>query len=276
VKNLKKHHHYVWKEYLKPWTTENKIYCKRKGKTFLTSLNNVGQERFFYKSIKLGTEEIKFIKFIINGLKPDKAESINLIYNLYTYISNSNDEYLVKCGIEDIHMHIENFGSNCLKKLQKGNIEFLKRKEYRYQLSRFLGVQYTRTKNMRSKMMPSMLENKKLDLEKMALILQLIYGEIIANWIYNNGNIISLKNNTSLNFITSDQPIFNTKSKQTNTEYVEEFKLYYPVTPNYAIFISKENEKFKINNLNDVRFYNKLVERNSHEQIYGKKIEDIE
>jgi len=54
VKQLKKQHHYVWKEYLKPWTSENKIFCQRDNKLFSTSLNNIAQQRFFYKTLKLG------------------------------------------------------------------------------------------------------------------------------------------------------------------------------------------------------------------------------
>jgi len=39
MKKNKKRQHYVWKNYLKPWTLDNKIWCKRKDKIFNTSLD---------------------------------------------------------------------------------------------------------------------------------------------------------------------------------------------------------------------------------------------
>jgi len=52
---------------------------------------------------------------------PDVENSMNLILSLYNKISNSNDEYLIKCGIEDLHSIIENYGKHSLQKLQNGN-----------------------------------------------------------------------------------------------------------------------------------------------------------
>jgi hypothetical protein len=275
LKELKKHHHYVWKEYLKPWTSENKICCRRKGKIFSTSLDNIAQERFFYKSSKLGPEEIKFLQFIIKNMIPNVGKSMNHILNLYNDISNSNDEYLIKCGIEDLHTIVENYGKNCLEKLQKGNIEFLEQDNYKHQLSLFLGVQYMRTKKMRENLNPAELKNKQIDLEKMSIILPFIYGEITGNWIYNTGEIKLIKNNTSSNFITSDQPIFNVRAPLNNTEELKEFELYYPISPNYAIYISKTDNGKVVNNSDDVLFYNQLVKSHSFEQIFAKNESDF-
>jgi len=275
MKELKKHHHYVWKEYLKPWTSENKICCRRKGKIFLTSLDNIAQERFFYKSYRLGSEEIKFLQYLIKNMIPNVAKSMNHILNLYNDISNSNDEYLIKCGIEDLHTIVENYGKNCLEKLQKGNVAFLKQNKYKHQLSLFLGVQYMRTKKMRENLNPVELKNKNIDLEKMSIILPFIYGEITGKWIYNTGEIKLIRNNTSSNFITSDQPIFNVRAPLNNTEELKEFELYYPISPNYAIYISKTDNGKVINNSDDVLFYNQLVKSHSFEQIFAKNESDF-
>ncbi len=274
LKELKKHHHYVWKEYLKPWTSENKIFCRRKGKIFLTTLDNIAQERFFYKALQLGSEEIRFLKHIIKNMIPNVSNSMNQIFNLYNNISNSNDEYLIKCGIEDLHTTVEGYGKNSLKKLQEGNLDFLNEDKYKHQLSLFLGVQYMRTKKMRENLNPAELQNKNIDLEKLAVILPFIFGEITGNWIYNIGQITLLKNNTSLCFITSDQPIFNVKAPLKFSE-VKEFELYYPISPAYAIYISKTENRKSINNSNEVLFYNRLVKSHSFEQIFAKTESDF-
>lgn len=284
MKELKKHQHYVWKEYLKPWTSSNKIFCRRKGKTFQTSLDNIAQERFFYKSLKIGDLEMQFIQSIIKSMIPKVANSLTKILELYNDIANSNSEYLIKCGIEDLHTTIENYGDYSLKKIQKGEVEFLKEDKYKHELSLFLGVQYTRTKGMREKLGSVELQNKNIDLDNLSVIMPFIMGEFINKWIYHKGEIQLLKNNTVLNFISSDQPIFNIKSPLNRTEESSstglysiplEFELYYPVSPRLAIYINKTGEKKIIQNCDDVRFYNRLVKTHSFEQLFAKEESDF-
>ena len=133
-----------------------------------------------------------------------------------------------------------------------------------------------RTKKMRTNLNPNELKNKNIDLEKMSVILPFIYGEITGNWIYNIGKIKLLENNTSSSFITSDQPIFNVKAPVTSSDELKEFELYYPISPEYAIYISKSNNEKSIKNISDVIFYNQLVKNHSYEQIFGKNEMDFD
>jgi len=275
MKPLKKQHHYIWKEYLKPWTTQNRICCLRNGQSFQASLDKIGKKRFFYESQKLGPVEIEFLTALIRNAIPNVAASMKTILELYIQISNSSDEYQIKCGIEDLHMLVENYGKNCLNKLRNGNMEFLKNDREKHQLSLFLGVQYMRTNKMRQNLNPEELENKNLDLEKLSVILPFIYGEIIGKWIYNVGQVSLLINETKLNFITGDQPIFNTKATQDNSNELTLFELYYPISPKYAIFIDKEKEERIVLKEKEVRAYNKLMEKHSLEQLYAKNENDF-
>lgn len=133
-----------------------------------------------------------------------------------------------------------------------------------------------RTKKMRENLNLVELKNKNIDLKKMSIILPFIYGEIAGNWIYNVGKIELIENSTSLNFITSDQPIFNVKAPLNYSQEVKEFELYYPVSPNYAIYISKTGNGKDVINENDVLFYNQLVKSHSFEQIFAKNESDLE
>ena len=48
----KKNQHYVWREYLRSWATNEKIACLREGKFIEPNpnLKNIGQERYFYRT----------------------------------------------------------------------------------------------------------------------------------------------------------------------------------------------------------------------------------
>jgi hypothetical protein len=67
----KRRHHYVWRAYLKPWSTNNKIWCHRDGKIFNPNLMGIGQERDFYKLKHLTKSDIALIKLLaIDHLNP--------------------------------------------------------------------------------------------------------------------------------------------------------------------------------------------------------------
>ena len=85
MSTLKKHQHYVWQYYLKPWTTDNKINCLRKGKNFNTSLKNIAQERFFYRVEELGVNEIRFFKNLIeNSIKYNESDRAEIVIRYET------------------------------------------------------------------------------------------------------------------------------------------------------------------------------------------------
>ncbi|MES2614071.1 MAG: DUF4238 domain-containing protein, partial [Bdellovibrionota bacterium] len=96
--------------------------------------------------------------------------------------------------------------------------------------------------------------------------------------------LILLKNNSSIPFITSDQPVVNTFvtdadiRKQTE---VKELELYYPISPTRAVLITQNipslNSKIiEIKEDNEVLNYNKHIIRQSHEQIYSNQKELLE
>ena len=62
MSNIKKKQHYVWKNYLRPWTENNKIWCLRQGEKFCTSPDNIALQRFFYQAEPLNLNELEYIK----------------------------------------------------------------------------------------------------------------------------------------------------------------------------------------------------------------------
>ncbi len=86
----KRHHHYVWKKYLEPWTTNRQIWCLTNGGIFRTNPKNIGQARDFYKLKELSDEDIAFIfklaiapgPPLLQELKNNWIKSFNSIFQI--------------------------------------------------------------------------------------------------------------------------------------------------------------------------------------------------
>ncbi|NOS75740.1 MAG: DUF4238 domain-containing protein [Methyloglobulus sp.] len=92
--------------------------------------------------------------------------------------------------------------------------------------------------------------------------------------------MVLLKNNTSVEFITSDQPVINTYAIGFNeTEAPEELELYYPVSPKLAILITNNieirNSNIVVPNINQVKNYNRMIIQQSHSQIFTSSKEAL-
>ena len=90
----KRKQHYVWRRYLKSWAMDEKIFCLSDGKIFRTNLENVAQERYFYKLRELSKEDVAFIRsLLIEGSHPilaDINEGWLGIFNIIFRYNNIN------------------------------------------------------------------------------------------------------------------------------------------------------------------------------------------
>lgn len=75
----KKHkQHYVWRHYLKAWSTKNLIWCQRDGKVFNSNLMGIGQSRDFYKLQEPSEDDLLWIKKICNEATDHLLVNLNL------------------------------------------------------------------------------------------------------------------------------------------------------------------------------------------------------
>jgi len=103
INNMKKQQHYIWKHYLSSWTCDKKIWCKRKGKCFQTSLENVGQKRFFYKAEQLNQFEQTIVENFIHAMHPSTYELSLSTLNIYD-LSSKGDDFTQKNTLEEYHL----------------------------------------------------------------------------------------------------------------------------------------------------------------------------
>lgn len=92
----KRRHHYVWKKYLEPWTTDGQIWCLTNGEIFRTNPKNVGQARDFYKLKELSDEDIAFIFKLATAPGPPLLEELN-----GDWIKSFNSIFKVKRWVKD-------------------------------------------------------------------------------------------------------------------------------------------------------------------------------
>jgi hypothetical protein len=123
MSKIKKKQHYVWRNYLRAWAEDEKIwtFLNKQNKVYKTNLMNVVQERYFYELIDLTDFEIKILKEYING----SHESVQgwqsdflLKFTIHTSLKkafekNKSDEIYKKLreieinSMEDSHMITE-------------------------------------------------------------------------------------------------------------------------------------------------------------------------
>jgi len=254
---LKKRHHYVWKNYLRNWSNSEYIntYFIDSKKTIKTNLINVALEKSLYKLEKLNDLEKEQIEFLLNdhcekAIIPAAKELLKCFY-LYTNFSqktsydfHKSDEFLsfIKHNtIEEILTGFENYGKNLIDIKRAADLHFLENKENLTKALLFLSTQYTRTKNIKDRVNKTL---RKYDLlynsqnDNFWMFLSFIYALNITYFLSEKfkSKIVVYNNISDLNFITSDQPAFNSNQENKDENgHVTGFDLFYAINPKIAI-----------------------------------------
>lgn len=290
----KRRHHYVWKKYLKPWTVNNKIWCKRYNNLFQTNTINVGVEVDYYKIRELNQFDLNVIYTLaIEPLTPYLKKVNEKWITLYNYVykiknfvdfnnvkSNEIDQaldILIHNLDEDLHSEIERVGSSYINKIFNYDLSFFKKDQEFSDFIYYLTTQYFRTLNRKSKLEKAMKKFENVKVDKIWNILTHIFStNMSANMFVKRKsfNIYILKNISELEFITGDQPIINTfASGLQSSKAPEELEFYYPLSPDIAILINQK--KLRRENIIEIqkeqvdKYNNQIIEQ-SLNQIYAK------
>ena len=277
MKTDKKRQHYVWKNYLKPWSTNNSIWCKRYDSIFNVSLNKIALEKYFYEVKPLSEIEIRLAVRFIEVSPLEEREFLIKKLAQYIYICNSQDDYLRKNAIEDYHDRIENSATPLLEYLYRKDLSFLNETINKINFFYFISLQYHRTKCMLERAVtglsylpvspPKEFEGL-YDNENMVKIISMLLDERVANWMIEKTKIYFIE--TDYEFIASDQPIVNIHAhREIIFEHITTMEYYYPITPHLALFITSKNFNDSKIDKAETDKYNKLLYNQSHEQIYA-------
>lgn len=290
----KRKHHYVWRKYLRAWAKKDSIWCLRENKTFKTNLMNIGQIKDFYKLKELNAKDIDFIyKVAINNSSPHLQElnkgwitSFNLVFNIKNKIEENgiNDEVInnildeaIFNLEEDLHSGIEGNAIKYIDSILNEDIGFFKIEDDCMNFIHYLCIQYMRTNKIKTNVVSSVGDVSFIDTDKIWNILSHILATNLSWSLYadrSSFNLVLLKNDSTVELITGDQPIINTHATGFDSnEPPDKLEFYYPVSPKLAILYTQENvgdsnqEKFL--SVDEVEDYNKSIVIQSHSQIYS-------
>jgi hypothetical protein len=300
-KMKKRRHHFVWKDYLTPWLIEGKIFTSQSEKVFNTNPINIGVQTDFYKLKELTPEDIAFIEIVFrNELAGNLGEanrgwlsSFQKAFRLRKSLKqagiSSRDiedqiDLTIQNAEEDLHFEIESDASRLMAMLREKKCGFFLEQEDRVTFAYYLMNQYFRTKKIEEAWLSAFTDDvrfNKVNIRNCWAIGRHITSTQTAAGIFNNENfrLIPLINNTSISFITGDQPVLNTYTVgKWGREIPSGTQFYYPISPSFAILVSTESsssaEVFLTKE--QVWDYNLSIYDVHHEQLYANSAHILE
>lgn len=301
---VKKKHHYVWKEYLKSWSSNNQIssLLKKQKKIIISNPEGVAQQRYFYALEEFTLEEEIILKELVKQWSKESTLKINLqFYENFTSYSKlkrvaqgidlderKNIELKQRLNLlrtnamEDSHMLIENFGKRLISIRRYEDLAYLNEETDLFFTMIFISFQYLRTKNMQLKVKKAVTEFDHIS-PKFLNFIPFLYATNIADSLTyeKETRFLYLENNSEIDFITSDQPLINNKIDLLNDDgTISQFDVYYPLTPRIALLIhyQQQKEKFKriILDSSEVNKYNNNIFKNSNEFVFASSSKQLE
>lgn len=307
-------HHYVWAYYLSAWSNGNNKniwHETSKGLIRHDSIKGLAREQDFNKIHALSDKDIFFIERWPGSDSPalQKFHKSQIAYfkkastlidchigheHLDKYAELKNLSEAIQFGIfEKTHTAIENLAKPILDDLKLGNTSILQNNQHMTNFCNFIAQQLLRTKKVKDKSLESMQPHTNIN-----PVVKMINEMTTQNWwiisyrlALNLGHSLSssatldhhtlIKNETKIDFITSDCPVINIhKSAENQTEGYppESLDLYFPISPKLAYIISAEDKYNALaSGINEkaVKQLNIKIAKNSHLSIFGTSHQSI-
>jgi hypothetical protein len=300
VTTIAKNQHYVWQSYLKPWTSDGKLFCYRQSekKLFRPGTNSVATGRYFYQASRLSDVDREYLNHIIRKAGTEELRKLNegfvdlfqLTFALSDLINQSTLDEKAKAQAteelaktekmlgEQYHAGVEQKCSDIIDALKREDDRFYGDAKRCVDFFYYLFNQYFRTRKMQRVATSHDIKIPGHDPERTWIVEAHIYATNVGLAVYAERQayrIVFLRNDTDVPFITTDQPVINLKSHKD-----ADVEMYYPLSPKLAVVLTKDSEKFpqRLRNVSkiEVETYNYLMYSESDDQIYSNDKDYLE
>lgn len=271
---IKRNHHYVWADYLKRWSSDQKSvwHTTPTGKVSFNSVRSISKEDFFYKAQPLLPEHLLAINlWSTQSPKHLQEEHVNFLEmfmriealrhrpdsgKLESEVERVSE--VLRCNLlEDRHAIHEREARPVMSALANGNFDFLNEGNNLIIFLAYFGHQISRTKAFKDTFKTSTRmfrqEGNEAELfaeatEQCWWFISYMFGINIGWSLYStrsSDNHCLLINKTDTDFITSDQPIVNVHPDLKEGTFVapddDVCDFFYPISPNVAFMINRSN-----------------------------------
>lgn len=256
-------HHYVWSNYLKRWSPNDRdvFYTTKKGKISFDSVKGIARENDFYRVNPLTEEHIEVIRQFSRNSSVYMQKHHNLCLDRFLKFQNSSLKNIearevFECnGLEDLHTFNEGEAQMVMQFLAKRDLGILDSDENMAKFCIYLGHQHTRTKTFRENVLCQTAaligrDNPLIGklISECSWFLSYIFGMNFGASLFNTrekDKHCLLLNDTELPFVTSDQPVLNVFGPMGRVNVLppsdEELELYYPISPQVGYMINTTN-----------------------------------
>lgn len=259
---MKKHRqHHVWKSSLREWTEDNKIFCLQDGRIFPANINDVAVERHFYKTHNLSNAEIDYIRKFWIEPSPPQSHRVHEMFltmfsvwarlreNIPTHLA-ANEKYSqfieeqIINAEEDYHAERENAAKPLIDALKRRDVSFYADDEKCTAFLHFLSLQYFRT-SLRANVIERFKTRFNIDITRCWNIMSHIFATNLGSSLFlerKQRHLTLVQNDTSLPFVTSDQPVINLLGGMKDSDPPQKLSLYYPISPSLAVILDEPGE----------------------------------
>lgn len=300
-----KKQHYVSRLYLKQWADKDeKIWCfdKEQNHSFNPNIMGIAQERFFYEFKCLKDDDFSILeKMWVENKTPilketnkgfiDIFKKINVL--LKTLDLSNNEEMRKIKDYTEKNLIEQMFG--CYEKKFASLIEDLLTNEIpdwngddQMSFLFSLNLQYFRTKNISDRLLKNSLKLSKSTqfddfVERAMNPMRWLAANTVTYSSLNGRKFVFIKNDSDIDFITTDQPvvnIFSTFGKDAVEMSDKEMELYCPFSPKKAILVSFRDCYSDMSCISatekDVDVYNKTLVKGSNRFIFSQNKEGLD
>lgn len=290
----KRKHHHVWAYYLQPWAPDGLIWCSTRDRIFSSGLDGVANRRDFYLLEPLSEKELLLAKQIMGfDATPKHVQAINAEWfetlHLFSTIGHIVKEKMAdrRGGVDVITELTHNFGENLHERVEssfKAHLDSLRAKDTSFYLHNMesvdflhsLCIQMTRTVAFRQAIMDAIHVVEGIEGQSLAKVLAFVFAGNISWVLYaerRHRNLILIQNDTTIPFITGDQPVVNLLALDTQPgEEPTELEVYYPLGPDLAMVITAPHDRRRGTlsaSRQMVEAMNRCIQQSSHEQLYA-------